>query len=276
MATWRRSIFLGLDRPGRRWILGLLGTARVSLRRRRFIWIHHDRTWLHHFGSATIASPDISPVSPEMMEQETREVFLYEYTPKPNDTIIDVGAGIGTEALTFSKLVSAGGRVFCFEAHPKTFFALQRLCELNGLKNVIPINAAVADKPGSLRISDIEVHSTNSVFGAASQSGIDVPAVPLDEFAATNNIDVLDFLKVNIEGAERLAILGMTRLIRRTRHVAISCHDFLAEEAKAPEMRTREIVREFLLRNDFELTTRDNDPRGNIRDFIYGRNKHLP
>lgn len=39
----------------------------------------------------------------------------------------------------------------------------------------------------------------------------------------------MNFLKMNIEGAEQLAIKGMLWLIERTQHVAIACHDFIAD-----------------------------------------------
>jgi hypothetical protein len=53
-----------------------------------------------------------------------------------------------------------------------------------------------------------------------------VPALDLDTFVEDNRIQSIDLLKMNIEGAEELAILGMSKSAHRIKNIAIACHDF--------------------------------------------------
>ena len=94
----------------------------------------------------------------------------------------------------------------------------------------------------------------------------------LDGIAAELGVERVDLLKLNIEGAERDALAGMPDLIERTRHVCISCHDFLADRGGSDELRTKAFVRQFLLERGFTLTNRDNAPDPWTRDYVYGVN----
>ena len=56
----------------------------------------------------------------------TKRSYCLRYQPKPGDTVVDVGAGMGDDTLVFSRMVGPSGRVFSFEAHPDTFRCLQK------------------------------------------------------------------------------------------------------------------------------------------------------
>ena len=75
---------------------------------------------------------------------------------------------------------------------------------------------------------------------------------------------------MNIEGAERLAIAGLDGLIGDIRHVCISCHDFLADDGGSERLRTKALVRAFLVEHGFDVTTRDDAPDPWTRDYLYG------
>jgi hypothetical protein len=77
---------------------------------------------------------------------------------------------------------------------------------------------------------------------------------------------------MNIEGAERLAIRGVGALLANTRHVCISCHDFLADDGGSEKLRTKAFVHEFLVEHGFEVSTRDDAPDPWTRDYLYGVN----
>jgi hypothetical protein len=74
---------------------------------------------------------------------------------------------------------------------------------------------------------------------------------------------------VNIEGAERLAIHGMAKSIKNTRHAVIACHDFLADREGRSELRTKAEVRAFLVDNDFTVLERPSDRRPWVVDYLY-------
>jgi hypothetical protein len=60
----------------------------------------------------------------------------------------------------------------------------------------------------------------------------------------------------------------MERMLASTGAVCIACHDFLANDH--PELRTRAHVVSILEAHGFETVTRDDDPRGYVRDHVHG------
>jgi FkbM family methyltransferase len=228
--------------------------------------------WIHHYRGAKIPHASLGRAAPpSVFTAAAREMFLYEYTPRAGDVVFDIGAGIGAETLLFSRLVGHSGSVVSAEAHPRTYKRLVDLCNVNGLANVTPLQVAVWDTDGVVLISDLEHHLQNTVF-ERGEHGIEVPARRIDTIAAELGITTIDLLKMNIEGAERLAIQGMGVLLTNTRHVCISCHDFLADDGGSEELRTKAFVRAFLGEAGFQVTTRDDAPDPWTRDYVYAVN----
>ena len=158
------------------------------------------------------------------------------------------------------------------EAHPQTYEQLIACCELNGLTNVHCEQAALADAPGEVRIAE---RTGASHVGAAitTDRGVVVTAETVDGLVARLGIERVDLLKMNIEGAERLAIAAMDDTLERTRHIAISCHDFLVPlfGADPDEVTTFAVVRDFLTARGFEVSSRPDDPRPWIPYYVYAR-----
>jgi FkbM family methyltransferase len=186
---------------------------------------------------------------------------------------VDVGAGTGWETLFFSRGVGTSGRVISIEAHPKVFRCLSKMRAENRLDNVTLIQAAVADREGEVQLSDSSEHEENSIIGEVS--GIRVSCTTLDSIFQSLKLKQVDFVKMNIEGAERLALPGMVAMLQKTKNICISCHDFLADEGGADEFRTKAEVIAFLKQNGFVISLRESDGRCNVRDYVYGLNEKL-
>jgi len=226
---------------------------------------------VHRYREATIPNAVLGAAPPyEDFIAEARDVFLYEYEPGEGDVVFDVGAGIGAETLLFARLVGNTGRVVALEAHPDTYLWLVRLCELNKLENVIPLQLAASDVDGEALMSDSADYTANTLLEANGE-GIKIQTRRLDDVARDLGIQSIDFLKINIEGAESAALSGMERLITSTRHVCVACHDFRADSGGPETMRTKSFVQGFLRDHNFSLTTRDS-PHPWIRDYFYGIN----
>jgi FkbM family methyltransferase len=198
-------------------------------------------------------------------------MFLYEYVPQGGDVVFDIGAGVGTEMLLFSRLVGPSGRVVSVEAHPRTYGRLADLCKANSLGNVTPLQLAVSDADGVIAISNLDNHLRNTVLEADGDR-IEVPARRIDTLAGELGIDRIDLLKMNIEGAERQAIQGLGEVLASTRHVCISCHDFLADDGGTEELRTKGVVCDFLVERGFRVITRGDAPDPWTRDCVYAVN----
>ena len=249
------------------------GSLWVSVANRAPCVVHwRDGAWIHRYRGARIPHASLGRASPPaVFTAEARELFLYAYTPRAGDTVFDIGAGIGAETLLFSRLVGPSGRVVSLEAHPRTYERLARLCRVNGLANVIPLQAAASAADGTAAISDLRHYLHNTVVDSGS-GGIEVQARRIDTVARELGITRIDLLKMNIEGAERLAIEGLGAIIASTRHVCIGCHDFLADAGGPEAMRTKALVRDFLVEHGFRVTSRDDAPDPWTRDYLYGVN----
>jgi FkbM family methyltransferase len=266
---WRKALPL-LDRPGRRSALIVPGSIWVStLYRTPCLVYWRNGAWIHHYRGTKIPHASLGRAAPpSVFTAGVRDPFLHEYTPRRGDVVFDVGAGIGAEALVFSRLVGRSGRVVACEAHPRTYGRLRDLCAANRLTNVTALQVAISDREQTVRISDLDHHLLNTVLGTNSGS-IEVPARRIDSVASELGIDRIDLLKMNIEGAERLALEGTGTLLEATHHVCISCHDFLADDGASEELRTKDFVRGFLAEHGFVVTTRDDAPDPWTRDYVY-------
>lgn len=138
---------------------------------------------------------------------------------KMGDTVLDIGANIGYYTLLFARLVGEHGRIYAFEPNPDNFALLAKNVEANGYKNVVLIPKAVSDANGWVKLfltRDCGSHSLGAV--ADSHGQIDVETVRLDDLFPDQSFQV-DFIKIDIEGAEGLAISGMTELVKRSDRV---------------------------------------------------------
>jgi FkbM family methyltransferase len=240
-----------------------------------------DGLWTHRVGS------DFFPDSPRFNYapyefdawksqaarciSETRDFWLQHYQPREGDVVVDVGAGRGEDTLTFSRSVGKTGRVIAIEAHPLSFAILRNFCRLNGLSNVTPLQVALMDKPGTVRLAESESSwLENDVVSGEAQSGIPVRAATFAEVYEQQGLKDIAFLKMNIEGAERYALLGMDSVIHHVRQICVACHDFRADRGDGEQFRTRAFSEQFLTERGFRLASRPHEPRDYVRDHLFG------
>jgi FkbM family methyltransferase len=145
----------------------------------------------------------------ETYEAET--VSLCRKIVKPGMKVMDVGAHIGYYARIFSRLVGPDGLVWAFEPHPENFTLLQR--NVAQLKNVIPVNKAVWNHRGKLKLWVSSKSGGHSLVVRSGVAEIEVQAITLDEFWENVGRPEVHFIKMDIEGAEPQALLGAREMI---------------------------------------------------------------
>jgi FkbM family methyltransferase len=280
--SYRNAVIRLLDRPGGRFLLGKLATGYLKrIGGDGIELLYADRMWARRVGrnffpdgrrfEYTFADFDIWRRQAEVYESDTREYWLRYYKPKEGDVVVDVGAGRGEDTLTLSKGVGKTGRVIAIEAHPGTYAILKSFCRLNGLSNVTVLQVAVMDKPGTVRIMESESSWTeNAIDRSGKASDIEVGAATLEEVWREQGLREVAFLKMNIEGAERYALVGMGSLMQHTQQICVACHDFRSELGHGEEFRTRAFVEQFLKGHGFTIMSRSDDPRAYVRDHIFG------
>jgi len=261
---------LALNRPGLRRLLALVMSCSRGARAEGRTVKYVDGLWLRCTSEGFVVSsePDAWTTLADL-DAATVDVWEYGYSPQANHTIVDVGAGVGTEIHRWSTAVGPDGRVVAIEAHPESFRRLQLFCHLNGLHNVTLVECAISDCEGILGISDDANPLAASVLG--SDGTIDVRARALDEVLEELGVDEVQYLKMNIEGAEVAALHGMPVTLSRLQHLNVSCHDFRADRGHGEHFRTRERVASLLRASGFALDQRGDDPRPEIRDQVIAR-----
>ena len=269
----KHRIYKLLNRPGFRSILAGLATIIATIRVGKLCKVSYEGDWVHRFPSCTLVEPRLTLWTPQQIERLTVDLWMHQHLPSEGDTIIDVGAGTGWETLFFSKSVGRSGRVISIEAHPRTFRCLSEMCKKNRLENVTLVQAAVVDQEQEVQLSNSDEHEENGIVGV--DSGIRVAGMTLDYIFRSQGLSQVDLLKMNIEGAERLALSGMGEMARKTKNVCISCHDFLADLGGPNELRTKADVISYLKQNGFTVVLRESDGRCNVRDYVYGLNTKL-
>lgn len=144
---------------------------------------------------------------PEIFEKGERDIFCGNI--RPGTVALDVGANIGIYSLLGAK---RGAQVFAIEADPRNAAQLRRHVEINGFESRVTIfEMAAADRPGMVRIYRNPINSGGSnCFDGCDP--VDVPARTIDSL----DLPPIAICKMDVEGAEARAILGMRHTITRS------------------------------------------------------------
>jgi FkbM family methyltransferase len=145
---------------------------------------------------------------------------------------LDVGAHIGYDTLRGSKQVGPTGKVIAFEPNPKTLELLRGNLEASKAGNVIVQPIACADKEGVLTLYDSAGHGNSGASSLSQETAAEwhaeslpsytVRGRPIDDVVEEIGLARLDVIKMDIEGAETIAIRGARRTLLRFRPVVIT------------------------------------------------------
>lgn len=155
--------------------------------------------------------------------------------PDTNDIVIDAGACFGDTALAFAAASGKGGKIYSFDptpAHQETFLAnVERNPSLSPrIELVGRALSDVADQ--SLRF---KVQGAGSRF--STEGDLIVSTETIDRFVEQRGLSRVDFIKMDIEGAERSALVGARRTIERFRpKLAISVYHSIEDILTIPNL----------------------------------------
>lgn len=134
----------------------------------------------------------------------------------PNDVFIDCGANIGVFTIKAATLVGPNGLVIAIEPGVESIRRLRHNIALNGFTNVRVIEKVISDEEGIFRLYHIGGGPVAySMVGYEGAEFEEVQAITLDKLIKELQIDRLDCLKIDVEGAEPLVISGAIESIRR-------------------------------------------------------------
>mgnify|MGYP002629597179 CR=1 FL=1 len=149
------------------------------------------------------------------------EVHLFAKIIRPSDCVVEIGANIGSHTIALARLASKGC-VHAFEPQPYVFSLLQKNVANNELKNISLWNVAVGSEAGRVSMPFISASLSSQVnFGAISihtQSSRRV-GVPLLAIDYIQEIQQIDFLKIDVEGFEPYVLEGAKSAIQKFRPI---------------------------------------------------------
>ena len=164
-----------------------------------------------------------------MMIYAVRELYEQELAHlrnfiSPGMVVVDGGANYGIYSLAAARLAGPTGRVFSFEPGQESFSVLGKNIELNGVKNVRLFRAALAEKEASASLYHSGRGPTSFSLGPPEHGACPsevVATLPLDKVLREENAEHVGLIKLDVEGAEELALRGAQALLSSCRPCVI-------------------------------------------------------
>jgi FkbM family methyltransferase len=171
------------------------------------------------------------------------DLALLRQLLRPGDTIVDIGANVGSHAIPLAKSLGATTQVHAFEPHPRVFAQLQANARLNRLPNLYLYNLALGDRTGEVAFTDVRSDDYNRVLPNGA-GALTVPMTPLDDFAPLADAPIT-LLKIDVEGYELFVLRGAEATLTRTQFLYLeanathACEYGVSVQALADYLRAR-------------------------------------
>lgn len=141
----------------------------------------------------------------------------------PGDTFVDAGANIGFFTVVGANIVGPQGKVIAVEMIDETAAILRTHVAINGLANVTVVEQALSQRAGEEIVAHLPVDHVGqatllaeTLHGARTRE-IRVTTTTLDMI--TQGLERIDLMKIDLEGAEAMALEGAQDMLQRTRRV---------------------------------------------------------
>lgn len=198
---------------------------------------------------------------PKSRRKPQPEPYERYFRVAPGETVLDVGACIGEFAIPAAKRAK---EVVAVEAVPENRAWLRMNVSVNKLQNVCIVGKAAWNRGGSLRL-----YLSNENIGAHSlvikkgRKSTEVKADTLDNIISELGIEKVDFVKMDVEGAELEALEGAEKVLNKARKIVVETH-LRNGNATTPK------VKQVLEARDFKVHV---EAPSKICGMIYGRKK---
>ena len=172
-------------------------------------------------GSLSEARVYCSNFSEYLFFLHNEESFLKGiFRPEPGQVVIDAGAHQGLWTLYAARRVGIKGLVIAIEPHPSNVKKLLRNLRLNNFSNTIVEQVALGSKEGEVTLHESREIGSHSIVRPVQPTGrkIIVSVQRLDSLLAEKPpVRRIDWIKMDVEGAEYDALVGSVELLRRWR-----------------------------------------------------------
>jgi FkbM family methyltransferase len=151
--------------------------------------------------------------------KDRKEIALLNRIVKPDNVVLDIGSNIGFYTTLLSKAVGPQGQVFSFEPDSKNYNHLYQ--STKGLLNVQIHQKAVASKTQKIVLyTSKELNVDHRTYKPEQfDQEIEIDAVCIDDFLKDQQ--KVDVIKIDIQGFEMEALIGMTHIITNNHNIKI-------------------------------------------------------
>lgn len=189
-------------------------------------------------------------------EKLTTEMF--KKVVKEEDVVLDLGAHCGYYTLLAARLVGRKGKVYAFEPEPINYGLLIKNIELNGYDNIVPVQKAVSNITGTVRLFLDDKNTGGHTVCQPDEKVefIEVESVTLDEFFKDRKHPI-NVIKMDIEGAEMAAFLGMERILGENQNLKMFVEfypPYIRRSGESPEDFVRVLLKDY----GFSILAMDN------------------
>lgn len=140
--------------------------------------------------------------------------YLRKFEIKPGDVVVDAGAYRGLFTIIASKLVGRSGKVVSFEPDTENYKKLLNSIKQYRLKNVIPSRKGLWSRDKVLKFSNVHA-GDSTVYTKKGDRTVNINCVSLDNEVKRLGIKKVNFIKMDIEGAELEALKGSLNLLQK-------------------------------------------------------------
>lgn len=142
--------------------------------------------------------------------------YQHFFKVKKGDYVLDAGANVGNLTCYFSKLVEKNGKVLAFEPDSYNLSTLQKNLNLN----LVADNVLYYDYLLWNNDKKVEFYEAGNVASSAhwipdQEKLVYKQAITIDSWMEKHNIPKIDFIKMDIEGAEIEALEGCIETIKK-------------------------------------------------------------
>ena len=166
-----------------------------------------------------------------MSERESNYYDDINITISPNDIVLDCGAFVGNFT-TAAAIKANKGQVFAIEPFQENVEFMQKNIEQNNLKNVTIIQKAVCDKEREVIIhNETDLPSASGIYIRPKKKDPRViKGMTIDKIYKKYKLKSIDFIKMDIEGMEREALMGAREVITKFKPKLSICLYHLAND----------------------------------------------
>jgi FkbM family methyltransferase len=200
--------------------------------------------------------------------------IMEHFKPNSGEIVVDVGAHIGLYSLIAAKKVGPSGKVIAIEPDPENFRILRKNIVLNQSMNIDALECAAYSAKERLKLFLPELEQGRTIFntvmqdrGKTSVSFLEVEANTLDNILESKNIKEVNWIKIDVEGAELEVLKGASKTLASNKDTTFVI-----------EIHGSEIYREvlgFLERYNIEVMYERSNDKGDWRHLIARRFDHI-